>query len=844
MKIFLLSILTLCGVSVFAQINSVTTFSGNTYNGVVEGAGLQNAYRTPSGLAKDSQGNIFLVDFTANNIRKITPAGVSTVFAGSTTSVSGTQNGVGVNALFFQPYDIAIDASDNIYVTDRGNHTIRQINSTGSVTTLAGSAGTSGYLSGSIPFFFNQPQGIDVLPNGNLIIADRGNKIVRIITNSGAHVATYGIPGTATGVDGNIGTATFTDPADVKAISNTEFYVAESNSNKIRKINTTTGTITTFAGTGTASSVDGALLSASFNSPSSIEYDGSSFYIADRSGHCIRKISGGQVITFAGSTPNQGFRNGNATDASFNTPSSLLLLNPNQLFIADWGNYRLRKITFGDFCANATVISGNSGTQNIGLINEGVPDVQCGVSNQYFDANAKWFQYTPTQNGLLTISANTPQNATTVNTLLTFLYQPSNLCTNMTCYAFNNNISATDLRSELVDLDVVAGTTYYIVWSDFYTDNQVVNFNYSFTPTNCLSLSALNVATENTENTINLAWQAPLGGTTPISYTLEIGPLNYAMGTAAALQTTTVNGNTVSFNGLTASTFYDIYIKSNCSATESSIWLGPFRINTEFSSAPLTYTQNFDTNTNFLNLGFNRFSSNTNSRFTSYNSGPNTLTQSGANSVYSFMDKTTTSESLIFSRKVSLVAGNIYKLSYYARTLLSSGSVPATVSGIIKTFVTPNNNYFNQGQHTQLLSTAANSLTTNFDLFEVNYTPTTSGEYRFGVENNGAFSGLVGSSAALYLDTFVISTVLSVQDFNKTNLSLYPNPVLDFVSIENPDNIQINAVSVIDMNGRELLNNKYTNTNNTVNLSNLSKGIYFIQLDTEKGILSKKIIKE
>ncbi|NJM80157.1 MAG: T9SS type A sorting domain-containing protein [Flavobacterium sp.] len=69
---------------------------------------------------------------------------------------------------------------------------------------------------------------------------------------------------------------------------------------------------------------------------------------------------------------------------------------------------------------------------------------------------------------------------------------------------------------------------------------------------------------------------------------------------------------------------------------------------------------------------------------------------------------------------------------------------------------------------------------------------------------------------------------------------MYPNPVLDFISIINPDNILINTISVIDMNGRELLNNKYINTSNTINLSNLSKGIYFIQLHTEKGLLSKK----
>lgn len=85
---------------------------------------------------------------------------------------------------------------------------------------------------------------------------------------------------------------------------------------------------------------------------------------------------------------------------------------------------------------------------------------------------------------------------------------------------------------------------------------------------------------------------------------------------------------------------------------------------------------------------------------------------------------------------------------------------------------------------------------------------------------------------------------LTLKDFNKSSLSMYPNPVLDHVFIANDDNVQINTYEVVDLNGRSLISKRYNASNNLIDLSVLTKGIYFINLNTEKGILSKKIIKE
>ena len=198
----------------FAQGN-VTTIAGST-QGYSDGTGTVARFVGPNGLVVDAFGNIFVADTYNHKIRKITPAGVVTTFAGST---QGHSDGTGTAAQFSGPTGIAIDGSNNIYVS---SGSIRKITPTGVVTTIVGSAE------------FNFPHGLDIDIWGNLYVADYFNHRIRKVAQNGT-VTT--IAGNLQGfLDGNFSIARFNQPSDVAVDSSGNLYVADTYNNRIRKI--------------------------------------------------------------------------------------------------------------------------------------------------------------------------------------------------------------------------------------------------------------------------------------------------------------------------------------------------------------------------------------------------------------------------------------------------------------------------------------------------------------------------------------------------------------------------------------------------------------------------------
>jgi len=177
---------------------SVSTFAGILNTGT---STTLSPFNNPTGVALDALGNVFVANYLDNNIMKVTPAGLVSIYAGSPTGDSGANNGPAANATFFYPNNVAVDKDNNVYVSDGVNNMIRKITPDGTVSTLAGSGATGAIDSTGVNASFNGPSGLAVDAAGNVYVADSNNNLIRKITPAGVvtTVAGSGIQGAKNG---------------------------------------------------------------------------------------------------------------------------------------------------------------------------------------------------------------------------------------------------------------------------------------------------------------------------------------------------------------------------------------------------------------------------------------------------------------------------------------------------------------------------------------------------------------------------------------------------------------------------------------------------------------------
>lgn len=313
---------------------TVSTLAGSLTTGFVNGTGTAALFNSPMGMATDAAGNIYVSDSFNSAIRKITPAGIVTTVAG--TGELGYLDGTAATAKFYSPSGLAIDASGNILVADRGNNMIRKITPAGVVSTFAGS-GNAGYADGTgTAATFNTPSGVAFDAAGNLYVADYGNNLIRKITAAGVVTTVAG--SRAVGYANGLGTAAnFNKPGSIALDAAGNIYVTEQNNNAIRKISTDY-TVTTFAGGPAAITLVG--------SPSAISIDATgNMFIADYDGR-ILKISAGKILTvLAGRSGTKGSTDGAGGSASFNNPQGIASDASGNVYVADFGNNLIRKVS-------------------------------------------------------------------------------------------------------------------------------------------------------------------------------------------------------------------------------------------------------------------------------------------------------------------------------------------------------------------------------------------------------------------------------------------------------------------------------------------------------------------
>jgi hypothetical protein len=331
-------------LTVATQAGQIDLLAGtHAGEGNNDGTGGNAHMRTPTDVAFDAAGNMFIADTGNATVRKVTPGGVVTTLAG----LAGTfayVDGTATTARFKGVRAVAASSSGDVFVVD--GTAIRKITPAGVVTTFAGAENASGYADGTggnarfSTLIYTQ---IAVASDDSLYVADCDNEVIRKITPAGVVSTFAGIPNQSGSADGPTSSATFSCPSGVAVDSADNLYVADADNHIVRKISA--GVVSTLAGTATpfGNDHDGIGAAASFRDPRALTVDsGGNVFVVDF--RLIRKITpAGVVTTFAGKTSFGG--DGVGTAAYLPFPQGIAVDGADNLFVADRSLNAIRKIT-------------------------------------------------------------------------------------------------------------------------------------------------------------------------------------------------------------------------------------------------------------------------------------------------------------------------------------------------------------------------------------------------------------------------------------------------------------------------------------------------------------------
>jgi sugar lactone lactonase YvrE len=363
--------------AVDARSGIIGTFAGTGNAGFSgdNGAATAAMLSAPASVAVDAQFNVFVADTANQRVRRIDGhSGIITTVAGNGTAGSGGDGGPAIAAMLNTPKSIALDASGNLTIADTGNGLIRRVSaSSGIISTVAGS-GVSSFSGDAGPAAtaqFAKLRGVALDSSGNVYLADTGNCRVRRIVASTGYVSTVAGSGAAgpscglfAGDNGPATEARLDAPGDVAVDSNGNLFIADTGNARIRKVDVSSGIITTVAGGGTvdAGSDGGLATAAKLVSPGGLAVDGSGDVLfSDTGGNRVRSVSAGGIITTLAGNGQAGFSgdNGPATAAMLNGPAGIALDSTGNLYIADNGNNRVRRVAQGTI--NTVAGNGQSG---------------------------------------------------------------------------------------------------------------------------------------------------------------------------------------------------------------------------------------------------------------------------------------------------------------------------------------------------------------------------------------------------------------------------------------------------------------------------------------------------
>ena len=410
-----------------AVFGNITTLAGNGNSGSSgdNGPATSATLREARALRVDRNNNVLFVDGQSRTVRAVNPQGVIRSVAGNGANANSGDGNLGIYASFGAPGGVAVDAQGNLYVSDSNFHRVRRVTaSDGRIAHFAGSptgvSGSQGDFGSATAARLNRPTAIALDAQGNVYIADSGNHRIRRIDISNNTITTYAGNGSASfSGDGGAATlASLNNPTGLAFDAQGNLFIADRNNQRIRRVDAVTKNMSTVAGTGAQgfSGDDGPASNAVLNNPSDVAVDGNNnLYIVEQSSHRVRRVNtGSQVIKTVAGAGTQGFSGdgGPALLAQFNMPTSLGFDALGNLYVGDSANARVRRI------ANNNAQPGNRApvfTSNIGnqtLVKGQTLELAVSASDEDNDSVGFTLQNAPAFATL--INANPPQRTATL----------------------------------------------------------------------------------------------------------------------------------------------------------------------------------------------------------------------------------------------------------------------------------------------------------------------------------------------------------------------------------------------------------------------------------------------
>jgi len=371
----------------------------------------------PTGVKVDALGNIYIADMSNCAIRKVDKSGIITTIAGNGTVGSSGDGGAATSAQLNYPVGIEIDAQGNIYIADTYNNTVRRVDTSGIITTIAGNgtAGYSGDGGAATSAQLDEPSGVEVDPLGNIYIADRNNNVIRKVDTSGIITTIAGNGTSGYSGDGGVAdSAQLKSPYGVEIDAQGNIYIADYLNQRIRKVDTS-GIITTFAGGGAGGdSISATLAQLSFLTDVEVDAQGN-VYIAEKNAYRIRKVDTSGIITTIAGSGGYSYSGdgGAATSAQINNPNRIDVDTQGNVYFVDEWNYRIRKVdTYG-------IITTIAGTGTSGFSGDGGPADTAQLGNV-------WGVASDIQGNVYVVSNNRIRKIDTSGIITTFAGDGSN----------------------------------------------------------------------------------------------------------------------------------------------------------------------------------------------------------------------------------------------------------------------------------------------------------------------------------------------------------------------------------------------------------------------------------